>query len=219
VNYRTLTVSREFGSGGGRIAKIVADRLGWKLLDRELIEEIAGSARVDPRIVAQFDERPESWMGRMNRRAMQGAALAAGVSPEDEHCFDCDVMAELTRKVIERAATKGSCVIVGRGAQCILQYQADSFHVFVYAPFAERIRRLRARLGPGVNIEERIHAVDGERAHYLKQTYGKTWNDPHLYDLMISSSDNEETTADVVLAAMSAARSVPAEKEESAPSR
>lgn len=216
MNYRTLTVSREFGSGGGRIAKIVADRLGWKLLDRELIEEIAASARVDPRIVAQFDERPESWMGRMNRRAMQGAALGAGLSPEDEHCFDCDVMAELTRKVIERAGAKGSCVIVGRGAQCILQHQNDAFHVFVYAPFADRSRRLRARLGPGVSIEERIHAVDGERAHYLKQMYGKTWNDPHLYDLMISSSEDEDSTANVILAAMNAVQSAPAEKPEPA---
>lgn len=216
MNFRVLTVSREFGSGGGRIAKIVADRLGWKLLDRELIEEIAGSARVDPRIVTRFDERPESWMGRMNRRAMRGAALAAGVSPEEENCFDCDVMAELSRKVIERASAKGNCVIVGRGAQCMLQDQADAFHVFVYAPFADRSRRLRTRLGQGVNIEERIHAVDGERAHYLKQTYGKTWNDPHLYDLMVSSSENEEATADVILAAMNAAHATtaPAQKPE-----
>lgn len=214
MNYTTLTVAREFGSGGGRIAKIVADRLGWKLLDRELIEEIARSARVDPRVVTRFDERSESWMGRMNRRAMHGAALAAGISPEDENCFDCDVMSELTRKVIERAHNKGSCVTVGRGAQCILQDAKDVFHVFVYAPFADRSRRLRARLGPGINIEERIHAVDGERAHYLKQTYGKTWVDPHLYHLMVSSSENEEATADVILTAMNAAHFAPQPKPE-----
>ncbi len=189
--YRVLTVSREFGSGGGRIAKIVADRLGWSLLDRELIEEIARTACVDPRIVTRFDERSESWMGRMNRRALRGAALAAGVAPMDEKCFDPDVMTELTCKVIERAHTKGNCVIVGRGAQCILKHEKDTFHAFVYAPFCDRVSRLRGRLGPGVNIEERIHTVDGERAHYLQQTFGKAWNDPHLYDLMISSSENE----------------------------
>lgn len=205
MNYRVLTVAREFGSGGGRIAKIVADRLGWKLLDRELIEEVARSARVDPRIVTHFDERPESWMGKINRHAMRSAALAAGVTPDDENCFDCDVMGELTRKVIERAHAKGNCVVVGRGAQCILQHEKDAFHVFVYAPFHDRALRLRARLGEGVNVEERIHAVDGERAHYLKQNFGKTWNDPHLYDLMISSGENEDMTASVILAAMNAA--------------
>ena len=214
MNYRVLTVAREFGSGGGRIAKIVAEKLAWKLIDRELIEEIAKAARVDPRIVARFDERPESWMGRMNRRAMQGAAMAAGVAPEEENCFDCDVMIEMTRKVIERAYSKGGCVIVGRGAQCILRHKKDAFHVFVYAPFYERAVRLRGRLGAGVNIEERIHAVDGERGHYLKQFYGKTWNDPHLYDLMIASSRDEEGTAEVILAAMKAPQLATEEKQE-----
>lgn len=212
MNYRVLTVAREFGSGGGRIAKIVAEKLGWKLIDRELIEEIANAARVDPRIVTRFDERPESWMGRINRRAMQGAALAAGVAPEEENCFDCDVMLDMTRKVIQRAHAKGNCVIIGRGAQCILQHQKDVFHAFVYAPFRERARRLRDRLGKDVNIEERIHAVDGERAHYLKQNFGKMWNDLHLYDLMISSSENEEGTAEVILAALKAPRAAASEK-------
>jgi cytidylate kinase len=179
VDYRVLTVSREFGSGGGRIAKIVAERLGWRLIDRELIEAIACSAHVDPKVVTRFDERVESWISRMNRRAMRGAALAAGVAPED-----------------------GGCVIVGRGAQCILQNKSDTFHVFVYAPFCDRVCRLRSRLGSGVNIEERIHAVDGERAHYLQQTFGKAWHNPHLYDLMISSHEDEEATAQVILAAM-----------------
>jgi len=202
VDYRVLTVSREFGSGGGRIAKFVAERLGWRLIDRELIEAIACSAHVDPRVVTQFDERAESWMGRMNRRAMRGAALAAGVATEEENSFDPDVMREMTRKIVEQAHVDGDCVIVGRGAQCILQQQKDTFHVFVYAPFCDRVCRLRTRLGSGVNIEERIHAVDGERAHYLQQTFAKAWNNPHLYDLMISSRDDEEATAQVILAAM-----------------
>jgi cytidylate kinase len=202
VEYRVLTVSREFGSGGGRIAKAIAERQHWTLLDRELIEKIACSARVDPRVVKYFDERAESWLGRMNRHAMRGAALAAGVVPEDEHCFDADVMIELTRRIINQAHHDGKCVIVGRGAQCILQEKPDAFHVFVYAPYDERVSRLRERLGPGVNIEERIRDVDGERARYLRQTFHEDWANPHLYDLMISSHEDEETTADVILAAM-----------------
>ncbi len=213
MDYRVMTVSREFGSGGGRIAKIVAERLGWRLIDRELIEAIARSAHVDPQIVTRFDERVESWMGRMNRRAMRGAALAAGVAPEEENCFDPDVMGEMTHRIVERAHEDGRCVIVGRGAQCNLQNKADTFHVFVYAPFCDRVCRLRSRLGSGVNIEERIHAVDGERSHYLQQTFGKAWNNPHLYDLMISSREDEEATAQVILAAMVGGREALAQGE------
>ncbi len=93
-------------------------------------------------------------------------------------------------------------MIVGRGAQCILQSKPDVFHAFVYAPLAVRIHLLQKRLEPGVNIEQRIRIVDGERAHYLKLRFGKEWNNPHLYDLMISSGDDEEKTVRVIEFAM-----------------
>lgn len=183
---------------------MVAKELGWKLLDGELIDAIAQAGHVDPKVVSHYDEHVESWLRRMNRQAMRGASLAAGVVPDQDSCFDPDVMTELVRQIIEQAYIDGNCVIVGRGAQCILQKKKDVYHVFVYAPFCERVNRLRTRLGPGINIEERIHAVDGERAHYLRQRFGKEWNNPHLYDLMISSEGDEERTARLILNAMTA---------------
>jgi len=202
MEYRVLTVSREFGSGGGRIAQSIAKKLGWKLLDSALIDEIACEAKVDSGVVSRFDEHVEGWLARVNRQAMRGAAMAAGVALDEEKCFDPDVMADLTRRIIEHAYEAGSCVIVGRGAQCILQAKADVFHVFVYAPRRVRIHRLRTRLEPGANIEERIKHVDDERALYMKQRFGKDWKNPHLYDLMISSADDEEKTARVIEFAM-----------------
>jgi cytidylate kinase len=133
---------------------------------------------------------------------MRGAAMAAGVAPDKNGCFDPDVMTELTRQIVEQAYVDGNCVIVGRGAACILQKKPDAFHVFVYAPFEDRVRRLQTRLGPGVNIEDRIRNVDSERARYLRQRFSKEWNNPHLYDLMISSHPDEDATARVILYAM-----------------
>ena len=202
MNFRVLTVSREFGSGGGRIAKMVAEQLGWKLLDSELIEAIARAGHVDPKVVSQLDEHVESWLRRMNRQAMRGAALAAGVVPDKETCFDPDVMNELSRQIIEQAYADGNCVIVGRGAQCILRNRQDVFHVFVFAPLRERMERLKKRLEPGADTAQRIRTVDGERARYLQQHFGKSWCEMHLYDLMISSKEDEDETARVILYAM-----------------
>lgn len=202
MEYRVLTVSREFGSGGGRIAQSIAKRLGWKLLDSALIDEIACEAKVDPGVVSRFDEHVEGWLARVNRQAMRGAAMAAGVALKQEKCFDPDIMADLTRQIIEHAYQSGQCVIVGRGAQCILQAKPDVFHAFVYAPLRVRIHRLRTRLEPGANIEQRLREVDDERALYLKQRFGKDWKNPHLYDLMISSGDDEGRTARVIEFAM-----------------
>ena len=131
--------------------------------------------------------------------------MAAGVALEQEKCFDEDVMTELTRQIIDRAYVAGNCVVVGRGAQCILQRRADTFHAFVYAPLRVRIHRLRTRLEPGAQIEQRLHNVDAERARYLKSRFGEDWNNPHLYDLMISSGEDEEQTARVIEFAMAKA--------------
>jgi len=202
MDYRVLTVSREFGSGGGRIAQSIARRLGWIQLDSALIHEIACEAKVDDGVVSRFDEHVDGWLSRMNRQAMRGSAMAVGIVLEQEKCFDEDTMADLARQIIEHAYTAGNCVIVGRGSQCILQTKGDAFHVFVYAPLRVRIHRLRTRLEPGADIEQRIREVDAERAHYLKLLFGKEWNNPHLYDLMISSGDDEEKTARVIEFAM-----------------
>jgi cytidylate kinase len=202
MEYRVLTVDREFGSGGGRIARKIAVRLGWKLLDGALIDAIACAGHVKTDVVSRFDEHVEGWLQRLNRQAMRGAALAGGVALQDEKCFDPGVMTDLTKQIIESAYTDGNCVIVGGGAQCILQAKADVFHVFVYAPFRVKVHRLRTRLEPGANIEQRIHAADTERVHYLRLWFGKEWNVTHLFDLMISSGEDEEKTAKVIEFAM-----------------
>ncbi len=202
MTYRALTVSREFGSGGGRIAKTIAGWLGWKLLDNDIINAIAQRAHVDSKVVSTYDERVHSWLQRVNEEAVRGVAMAAGQPFGELDIFDARVMTQLTRNIIEEAYKSGEYVIVGRGAQCILAHKPDVFHVFVYAPLRERIKRLGSRLPAGTNIAQRLRTVDEERAKYLQQRFGKSWCSPHLYDLMISSSEDEDATARVVLQAM-----------------
>ncbi len=202
MEYRLLTVNREFGSGGGRIAQTIAKWLGWKLLDREIIDAIAYAAHVDTNVVRHYDEHVDSWLRRINQQAMRSAALAAGLELGEDSVFDADEMVKITQKIVEEAYSDGNCVIVGRGAQCILQHKPDVYHAFVYAPYKERILRLRKRLEKGADVEQRIRTVDEERAKYLQQYFGKCWNNPHLYDLMVSSHEDENSTARLILYAM-----------------
>jgi cytidylate kinase len=202
MEYRALTVNREFGSGGGRIAQTIAEWLGWKLLDKDIIDAIAYAAHVDSKVVRHYDEHVDSWLRRINQQAMRSAALAAGLELGENSVFDAEAMVKISQKIIEKAWSDGNCVIVGRGSQCVLQHKPDVYHVFVYAPYAERVARLRGRLEKGANIEQRIRTVDEERAKYLQQYWGKHWNNPHLYDLMISSRADENFTAHAILYAM-----------------
>jgi cytidylate kinase len=202
VDYRVLTVNREFGSGGGRIAQTIAEWLGWKLLDRDIIDAIAYAAHVDCSVVRHYDEHVDSWLRRINQQAMRSAALAAGLELGENSVFDAEEMVKISRKILEEAQVEGNCVIVGRGSQCVLQHKPDVFHVFVYAPCKERVARLNLRLEKGAYAEQRMRQVDEERAKYLLQYFGKHWNNPHLYDLMISSSTDEDATARTILYAM-----------------
>jgi cytidylate kinase len=202
VEYRVLTVNREFGSGGGRIAETIAKWLGWKLLDRDIIDAIAYAAHVDKKVVKHYDEHVDSWLRRINQQAMRSAALAAGLELGEDSVFDAEEMVKISQKIIEKAYVDGNCVIVGRGSQCVLQHKPDVFHAFVYAPYKERIERLHQRLEKGANAESRLRTVDEERAKYLQQYYGKCWTNPHLYDLMLSSHEDEDATAKVILYAM-----------------
>jgi cytidylate kinase len=120
----------------------------------------------------------------------------------ENEIFDARTMAELTQHIIQEAYATGNCVIVGRGAQCILQKKHDVFHVFIYAPLRERVERLKTRLEHGADVGERIRTVDGERARYLHQRFGRNWCDQHLYDLLISSKGDENATARIIHYAM-----------------
>ena len=141
--------------------------------------------------------------GRINQQAMRSAALAAGLELGENSVFDAEEMVKISRKIIEEAHAEGNCVIVGRGSQCVLQHKPDVYHVFVYAPYMERLAApARTVWRRASNVEQRIRTVDEERAKYLQQYFGKNWCNPHLYDLMISSSEDEDSTARTILYAM-----------------
>jgi len=200
--FRVITVAREYGSGGGRIAQLLADKLGWKLLDRCLVEKIAQVARVEPKVAEQYDERPDPWVNRLVRALWQGGSMRGTMAGPIPELFDADTMASLSQRTIEEAAEIGNCVIVGRASQCILQKRDDAFHVFIYAPRAERLRRVLSRHASGAEAEQAMDARDQERAALIRRYFNQDWSNRHLYDLMISSMLGEEVVLSTILSAM-----------------
>jgi len=198
--FRIVTVAREYGSGGGRIAQLLADRLDWKLLDRCLVEKIAQLARVEPKLAEQYDERPDPWVNRIVRALWKGGIIRGTMAGPMPELFDADTMAALSQRAIEEAADIGNCVIVGRASQCILQGRSDAFHVFIYAPRAERLRRVRTRHAG--RAEAALEARDQERAALIRLYFNQDWANRHLYDLMISSKLGEEVVLSAILSAM-----------------
>jgi cytidylate kinase len=206
MKYRVITVAREFGSGGAEIARRLASRLGWNLLDNALVTQIAQSAKVDPELARRFDERVDSWLHRVTRKGMWGGAFEAVSEPGGVDIFDAETMASITAGIIRQAHVEGNCVIVGRGAQCALSSQRDTFHMFVYAELAARVDRVRHRQDAAPDIEHWIGEMDRTRSHFVRHHYGCDWANPHLYDLMIDSTLGVDAVLSAVLAAMQVSR-------------
>jgi cytidylate kinase len=196
--FRVVTFARECGSGGAEIAQSIAERLGWRLLDRDLIVQVARRAQVDIDTARRYDEALDSWWHRMNRGGLLCAAIEAGATPVDAQFFDAETMAAMVRGVIADAASKGNCVIVGRGAQCLLQDSPEALHVFVYAPWAVRVDRVRKRLGGRGNVAELLRSADETRTAYIRRHFGRDWKDPHLYDMMVNSQLGVEIIASAI---------------------
>ena len=202
--FRVLTIAREYGSGGALIGRSISEQLGWKLLDKAFIENIARAAKVDPQLARRFDERTDSWLQRL---AHQGAGLWRGafegaVIVARPDFFDAETMAALAQNMIDVAYQRGNCVIVGRGAQCVLRGRKDAFHVFIYAPWAEKVARIRQRLPEQTDIEGMIRSMDRQRADYIRTYFGCNWMDPHLYHLMICSGLSEDQVESTIIEAL-----------------
>jgi cytidylate kinase len=91
---------------------------------------------------------------------------------------------------------------VGRGGQCILQNRKDAFHVFVYAPLDEKVRRLRERIGgEDSELATLAEETDRRRATGVRRYFGQDWTDRRLYHLMICSSIGLEQAASTIICA------------------
>jgi CMP/dCMP kinase len=195
---RVIALSREHGSGGAEIAANLARVLGWKLLDRALLEEVARRARIPAEEAGACDERVDPWLVRLARGFAWGSADSyAGL--DQAGVVDADAVAALTRHVVVETAAAGSCVIVGRGASYALAGRKDVLRVFVYAPLAERVHRLTARGLADAPAE--IDRVDRLRAAYVRRYFGCSFGDRACFDLMVDSSLGIDRTVAVLLAA------------------
>jgi cytidylate kinase len=198
--YRVITIEREYGSGAAEIARELASLLGWKLWDKELTAEIARVANVDPSAVSCCEERVDSTFQRLVKVFWRGS-YERSMHLENQ-TFDPDRMVSVGEQVMNQIADGGNAVIVGRGAPYFLRERSDTFHVFLYAPRAEKLRRIQDK---GVRLqeaEELVDTVDRERILFVKHYFGADWPTRSLYHVMLNTSVGDENVIETVLHCM-----------------
>lgn len=186
---RAVTISREYGSGGGEIARRLAERLNWQLVDYQVVTLLAQRMGVSIREAEAYDERAGSFVERLlsSMRSIEPAMLVStpsetlGLQPEEFY-------QRALRQVVTAAARERHTVIVGRGSQVVLEARRDVLHVRVVAPLEKRIDYVMQR--EGLNRDEarsRVQGKDRDRHRYLQAEYQRDNADPHLYDLICNT--------------------------------
>ncbi len=188
ASIRVITVEREYGSRGGEFAHDLAERLGWRLLDSELVTSAAKRAGVSPELAARFDDRLDPWYYRYGKAFWQDTGYKMTDLAESK-VFDCERMLTLIHEEIMEAADKGNCVLVGRGAACALACQPGCFHIFVYATLkAKRDWFASAFPRQAQNAEQTLADHDKRRAAVIRRFYQQEWCARGLYHMLLNSA-------------------------------
>ncbi len=188
---RAITISRQYGSGGGEIAARLAELLGWRLIDHEVIVEVASRLGVTENDAAQRDERAEGFVDQLLHgiRAVDPAPLSLLSYPNPLTAPQAHDYAFALRETVLSAVTAGQVVIVGRGAQAILHERRDALHIRVVAPLEQRIIYVSRREALDRDAaQRRIQRKDHDRQRYLWATHARRVEDTELYDLILNTA-------------------------------
>ncbi len=183
-----ITISRQFGAGGSEVARTVAARLGWTVVDNEIVDRVAERAGLSPEIVAARDERSPGFVERLAQAltasSQEYAVPELGVAVRTEE----PSLVRLTEMVVHEVAMAGRVVLVGRAAPAVLGQLVDALHVKIVAPRDFRIQGAMAaeQLEPRA-AERLLQETDAHRARYHREHYGRDWDDPTHFHLIVNT--------------------------------
>lgn len=182
-----ITISREFGAGGSSLAKLVSERLGWRVVDNQLVDEVAARAGMTPEEVREKQERGPTFSERVARALTVATpellTPTAVELPEAEESR----LVRITEQVVAEAAVDHA-VLVGRAASAVIGRRDDTLHVKLVASLPYRVAVIAKRDGlTAEEAEKRVRDTDAHRARYHKQYYNRDWTDPRSYHLTLNT--------------------------------
>jgi cytidylate kinase len=207
-----ITISRQVGSGGKEIANQVANLLGYRLFDKQLMSKVAAEMGLSESEVIDFSEahyKAPGFLDRLFGRRSQPVAKistrkrdSTGAEAITMEQLDEAFCVELVRTTIQAAYEQGNLIILGRGGQAILKDRPDVFHVRIAAPLEVRVRRIQAEKKGIIAEDAREWATEQDRktAEYLKRFFEIRWDDPMLYHLEINTGKVEPGSAARIIA-------------------
>ncbi len=182
-----ITISKEFAAESEEFAKRLADRLGYSILDRQVVAHAAKELRISESEARSFQKERESRLLRLIDRYT--SSVVQKVVDRSYGRLDDKTYHEVTVKLVQRVAEEGNVIILGWGGQCILEHFPDAIHLRIVKNLEERIRWLKEHM----EMDERsaknlIEREEKESATYIEHYFNRSWDDPHLYHAIINLS-------------------------------
>lgn len=195
-----VAISRQFGSGGARVGRAVAQRLGYRYADREILAEAARMLRVEAADLEPLEEHAAGFWARVGALFALGSPDTPYMPPSLPSVTEAQLL-EVEQQVIRRIAAEGGAVIVGRGAAHVLDGPSSVIRVFLHAPLALRVElamaeySLRDRDAAAAVVQE----SDRVRAQFVRRLTGRDWCDATLYDICLDvGSVGVDRVADII---------------------
>ncbi|BCM92557.1 cytidylate kinase [Abditibacteriota bacterium] len=186
----TVTIARQLGSGGSELGHSLAEALGIRCIDREIISQTAKQFDLQEEELADREERVVSFWERMLSGFVVGAPEAAYVAPPPTQMPSDREIFEAETEVLKKIAAQEGCVIVGRAASHVLTPHPLMLNILLHAPLEFRMARVMQIYGAETPEAARakIHQSDSMRAKSIAQMTGKNWMAPENYHLCIDTS-------------------------------
>lgn len=186
-----VTVARETGAGGSEVARKVADRLAWDLLDQEIVDCLEQQYGTPRCLIQRVDEKHENWLSEILTSRLSGLG------------FSEVTYTHRVAKLLLYAASHGNVVVVGRGARFILP-KDQGMSVRIVASLDFRVKNIMDDQG----LEEKearrlVLETDHQRDLYIKEHFRQNAADPHHYDLVLNMDEiTWDDAADIIVDSM-----------------
>jgi cytidylate kinase len=193
---KVVTIGRHYCSGGSDIGKMVAQRLGIKCYDREILEMSAKRSGIS---MADFKKYEESVLNPLK-------STITHLGKDKENIAEKIFAAET--EVVMELASREECVIVGRCADFILKNKVKTLSVFLYSSFEKRQQTAMEKhnIAPE-DVESRLKKYDKKRADFYNTNTTKKWGDPASYDMCLDTGKlGYEMCADIIAQAVKISR-------------
>ncbi len=180
---RVITVSRQFGSGGATIARIIADKLGIPCYDKEVVKKIAADTGYSEDFITEAGEYAFS-----RRSFLFSLAVTNSYSHNPGELSVPDKIYIMQNNIINELAEKEDCIILGRCGDYILKDREDCLHTFFFADMDFRKERIIAKYGEtDVPVEKRLREKDDKRKVYYRHYTGREWGDAQNYHVTMNT--------------------------------